>query len=471
MNNKEYFINWLDEYWNKLIDIVPSFKYEEVRDIYLKEINNEHWIKQLSQHDGLFDVEFNAIMYLVEKWLYRQSKVYESDKSYLYRDNSNGRTALIYEHLYDRDSGIFYDYDIKKQERIKTYNPTNQFFMYWLYFSYDKKLALSLVKEIKESNYVIFMGLRRLGLFKEANKTGKEIGYQIDDYNPNISTTNAGIIRYYSREESLSLIKQAGFDTFDLAMMQVDEFFASDDYLENAKKLKEYVDKLGLKCNQTHSIFPVYHKTINQEETNRRILYTKRILEISELLGAKNCVIHPINDFNEEANYKFYQEFLPLADELDINIATENMWNWEDGKASLAACSNHDNYKKLLDMVNDKHFVACVDVGHAEMDGLETSASKMIETLNQYVKCLHIHDNNLKNDRHNMALFEYIDFDLILDSLARINYQGDITFECDGFYYRLPKELHLSGLKLMHKIGMYLKGELLIRRKAICLKK
>lgn len=471
MVSKSYFVEWLNEYWNKLIDIVPFQKYEEVKQQYLLETSYQHWIIELSKCDGVYDVEKNAIIFIMEKWLYRQSAVYDKENMIIYKDNSDGRTALIMKYLYNKEDDLFYDYDIAKQRRAKQYSSLNQFYMFWINFSMRNNLAISLLKEINENSFVVFMGLRRLGLIDKANEIGKTIGYQIDNYNPNISTTNSGIVKYYSREESLSLIKEAGFDAFDLSMMQENEFFTDENYLENAKKLKMFVRQLGLKCNQTHSIFPVYHSTLTQKESLKRIDYTKRILEISKYLGAKNCIIHPINYYSEKQNIDFYQQFLPTARELDINIAAENMWNWEDGKASLAACSNHDNFKKLLDMVNDKHFVACVDLGHAEMVGLDTSATKMIETLNQYVKCLHIHDNDCHYDRHNMALFEKIDFDLILDSLARINYQGDITFECDGFFYRVPKELHLSGLKLMHSIGLYLKQELLIRRKPICLKK
>ena len=71
------------------------------------------------------------------------------------------------------------------------------------------------VKEAEEKDYVIFMGLRRLGLVKEANEIGKCIGYQIDDYNPLIVTTNCGLINAVSQEESIKLIKEAGFDAYD----------------------------------------------------------------------------------------------------------------------------------------------------------------------------------------------------------------------------------------------------------------
>ena len=471
MDNKKYFTDWLNEYWNKLIDIVPFHIYEEVKRRYLLEINNEHWIHELSQCNGLYDVELNAVIYILEKWLYRQANVYEKDSAYLYRDNLDGRTALMMRYLFNKEDSLFYDYDIAKQERVKTYNPNNQFYLFWINLSDRKDLASSLLKEIEEDNYVIFMGLRRLGLVDVANRVGERIGYQIDDYNPLVVTTNCGLTKTRSQEESIKLIKDAGFDAYDLSMMRVSDFFTSDDYLKNAKKLKEYADKLGIRCTQTHSIFPLYHPSFELDETNRRVIYTNRILEISKILGAENCVVHPINNFDEQRNYEFYQKFLPTARKLNINIATENMWNWDEGHASLAACSNHNNFKALLDLVSDNHFVACVDVGHAEMYGLETSAPLMIETLGHYVKCLHLHDNELHYDRHNLTLTEKIDYDLILDALARINYQGNITFECDGFIYRMPSELHPSCLKMMFHIGQYLKQELLIRRKAICLKK
>ena len=471
MNNKNYFINWLNEYWNKLIDIVPFHTYEKIKEQYLLETNHEHWIHELSQSGGLYDAEENAIIYLLEKWLYRQAYVYDKDNMILYRDNSNGRIALMMRYLFNKEDGLFYDYNAAKKERVKNYNPKYQFYFFWINLSERKDLALSLLREIKEKDYVIFMGLRRLGLVESANKIGREIGYQIDDYNPLIVTTNCGLTNSWSQEESIRLIKEAGFDAYDLSMMKASDFITSDNYLDNAKKLREYADKLGIKCTQTHSIFPIYHHTVKLDESARRVIYTKRILEISKILGAKNCVVHPINDYDEQKNYELYQEFLPTAHKVDINIATENMWNWEDGHASLAACSNHNNYKALLDLVNDDHFVACVDVGHADMYGLETSAPLMIETLGNYVKCIHLHDNDLHFDRHNLVMTEKIDFDLILDSLVRINYQGDITFECDGFISRMPSKLHPSCLKMMYSIGLYLKEELLIRRKAICLKK
>lgn len=474
MNNKPFFVKWMNEYWNKLIDIAPVSIYEEIKNKYLEEIGGYINIDHLSEVDGVLDVEFNAILFLLENWLYRHANVYEKENMLFFRYTREARNAMIFRYFYEKEDGLFHNYDLSKDQRIKEYNPVDQFYLYWTDFSNNKELALSFLKEIKPNSdnfFIIFMGLRRLGLVKEANEIAKPFGYMIDDYNPRVSTNTCALVDNCGQEGSLSLIKKAGFDTFDLTMIQPHELFTSDDYILRAEALRKHADKIGLKCNQTHNTFPVWRKEYSQSEIDQKVEYTKRILRISKIMGASNCVVHPINDFNEQQNYDFFQQFLPLARELDINIATENMWNWSDGWADKAACSYHDNFKELLDLVNDDHFVACIDIGHAEMFKDRTSAPLMIETLGNYVKCLHIHDNDRHFDRHNLALFEKIDYELVLDSLARINYQGDITFECDYFLLRMPEEMHLSCLKIMYQVGQYLKGELLVRRKAICLEK
>ena len=469
-----YFHKWLKQNWNNLTDVVSFSDYRLIKKQYLEEINNEVNLTTLNQDNGIIIAKNNFILLIVEKWLYRQSSFYETNVQKMFREHIDARTALINKFLLNKSDDMFYDFDTSKKCIVKNYHVINQFYAFWCNFSSNRQLALSLINEIEDKEddlFVVFMGLRRLSLYDEANNIGKLIGFKLDDYRPNISTNTCSLLRFYSPEESLSLIKETGFDTYDYSMDSENDFFVANCYLENALKLKQFADNLGLKCNQTHSIFPVWHKSYDENTIKKRTEYTKRILEISKILGAKNCIVHPINDFNEKQNFNFYQQFLPLAKELNINIATENMWNWDGSKASLAACSNHNNYKALLELVNDNHFVACVDIGHAEMFGLETSASKMIESLGKYVKCIHIHDNDCHSDRHGLPFSETIDFDLILDSLARIDYQGDITFECDGFINRMPKELHKNCLKLMFETGLYLRDELLIRRKAICLEK
>lgn len=466
----DFFLNWLKEKWNDLIDLVPFSEYKNAKSRYEKILSGEKYLSKLFQDNSYISVRDNLVLLLFEKWLYRQAAANDKDHKGIIKNNIYARISLLNRYCYNDLDGFFYD--CYHEQQVNAYKPIDQFIACWCALKDFSKSNIE--KLLEESNkdkewlFCVFMGLRRLGFNELANSVGKTIGYEVDNYDPSISTNTQPLLRYCSPEESLKMISDAGFKCFDFSMEYENPFFASERYVKNAEELKCLADKLGLLCNQTHSIFPVFHKSIDVNESGRRINFTKRILEISKILGAKNCVIHPINDWNEEKNCAFFQEFLPLAEKFDLNIATENMWNWLDGKASLAACSNHENYKRLIDMVNHPKFCACVDVGHAEMYGLETSAPKMIETLGQKVTCLHLHDNDMHYDRHSLPFSEKIDFELILDSLARVNYKGDLTFECDGFIDRMPRELHHHCLKTILSIGNYLKGELLIRRKAKC---
>lgn len=468
----DFFNKWIKEYWNNQSQVVSFCKYSLIKKHYLELVGNEMYLKSLLIEDGVINADHNFILLLLEKWLYRQSSILDTKYTKIIRGHIDSRTALINRYLFNND-GYYHNYSVNRNEADLEFYHLTQFYAFWLNFLQDQSLALELVKSLKVNHddlFVVFMGLRRVGLIDKANQIGRIIGYCTDSYNPKLSTNTCPLMKSHSLKESLIMIKDVGFDAFDFSMESPNNFFTSDNYLVNAKLLKEFANSLGIICNQTHSVFPVWHKTYDKNEVEKRTDYTKRIIEISSILGAKNCVIHPINDFNEEDNFVFYQQFLPLAHKFNINIACENMWNWQDDKACLAACSNHNNYKRLIDLVNDDHFVACVDVGHAEMDGLGTSANKMIETLSNKVTCLHLHDNDLHYDRHSLPFSESIDFEIIVDALVNTNYQGDITFECDGFINRMPKELHFNCLKMIYQVGQYIKGELLTRRQAICLK-
>ena len=89
-------------------------------------------------------------------------------------------------------------------------------------------------------------------------------------------------------------------------------------------------------------------------------------------------------------------------------------------------------------------------------------SSEMIKGLGNRVYALHIHDNDLKHDNHQMPYTNMIHFGKFLDALKEIEYKGDITFEVLTCYNRgeddtkcLPLELIPSFLKLELDIGKY----------------
>ena len=256
------------------------------------------------------------------------------------------------------------------------------------------------------------------------------------------STEINSIAKIVGEEKAIEYIAKAGFGAWDFSMFKMckydwqkrvllenDHPLAGNDYLKFARRLRQVGLDNGIECNQSHAPFPTRAPEI-------RACY-KRAIECTAEAGGKICIIHPDNDKSAEENAEMYFELLPFAKEHGVKIATENMWNWNDelNQAAPAACSHHDDFVKHIDLVNDEYFIACLDIGHAEMRGLETTAEKMIKALGPRLGALHVHDNDKHNDSHQIPFTMQIDFDKMIAALKDVGYKGDMTLECDAYIH------------------------------------
>lgn len=261
-----------------------------------------------------------------------------------------------------------------------------------------------------------------------------------------------------SNEKVIKLFKEAGFTAYDYSMFfggLADEVLYADDYIERAKKFRAYADEVGLPCNQAHAPFPTAKK--GDEAYNADVIWKiRRAIEVSGILGAKVCVVHPCNDYTPEENAALYKNFEETARKAGVKIGVENMWNWDHEKdqACAAACSHHDNFKAHMDLLPKDVFVACLDIGHAEMKGLDTDLVQMIETLGEDLQALHIHDNDRLHDNHRVPFTMQIDFEKMIEALRKIGYKGDITLEANP---HLPVELMEVGARFMAGVANYIK--------------
>lgn len=241
-------------------------------------------------------------------------------------------------------------------------------------------------------------------------------------------------------EKAIEQIAKAGFDAWDFSMFKMckynwrdgfikdnDHPLAGADYLKFARQLKKVGLDNGIVCNQSHAPCPSSCAEIRS--------YLKRAIECTAEAGGKICVIHPDNNKSPEENAEMYLEILPFAKDCDVEIATENMWNWDEkkGHSSFAACATPESFNAHLDAVNDDYFVACLDIGHAEMLGSDTSAVEMIKALKDRLQSLHIHDNDKLNDNHQLPFSMDIDFVSVVDALKEIEYRGYFTLEADRY--------------------------------------
>ena len=143
-----------------------------------------------------------------------------------------------------------------------------------------------------------------------------------------------------------------------------------------------------------------------------------------------------------------YFDLLPFAKECGVKIATENMWGWDKEKdqSSFAACATSASFNEHLDIVNDDFFVACLDIGHAEMRGSGEGAANMIRALGNSLQALHIHDNDCWHDSHQIPFSMSIDFDAVVKALKDINYSGYFTLEASSYLDAFTPETTQKGL-------------------------
>lgn len=268
------------------------------------------------------------------------------------------------------------------------------------------------------------------------------------------STEIASIARLIGEERAVEYCAKAGFDAWDFSMFEMarynwgkqcvvenDHPLHGSDYLAFARKLKKIGLDNGIVCNQSHAPFPVSCPEIRS--------YLKRAIECTAEAGGSICIIHPDNGRSPEENAEMYNELLPFAKEHGVKIATENMWGWDKEKdqVAFAACMTPESFNAHLDAVNDEYFIACLDLGHAEMRGTGTSAVELIKALGPRLGALHIHDNDKWHDSHGIPGSMKIDFPPIVKALREIDYSGYFTLEADQYLSAYTADTALEGVK------------------------
>lgn len=265
-----------------------------------------------------------------------------------------------------------------------------------------------------------------------------------------ISTEIGSISKVVGTEKAVELCGKAGFDAWDFSMFDMHKALRlpipgrarlnSARYLSLARKLKAIGLDNGMVCNQSHAPFPVRLPEV------RSVL--KLAIECTAEAGGEICVIHPDNNKSAEENAEMFLKLLPFAKSCGVKIATENMWNWNviKNRSSFAACATGEDFKKHIDVVDDDYFVACLDLGHAEMQGSGDGAVNMIKTLGHRLQALHIHDNDRLHDSHQIPFSMDIDFSAIVKALKEIDYQGYFTLEADSYIKKYDKKNAFEGI-------------------------
>ncbi len=256
-------------------------------------------------------------------------------------------------------------------------------------------------------------------------------------------------------ENGIKAVKAAGFDGIDFSFKDKKgkEFLLADNWEEYAWAVRNALDKEGLVCNQTHAPtgFSSEDKVCPKAKEFSLLL---RCLRFSQILGAKIVVVHAVTDVKPvdfiPYNLRFYKMIEPYAKAADVKIGVENLFKF-DAKFHRfeGVLETGEKLSSFLQKLRSPQFVACVDTGHAGLTGVPPQ--KLISGMNKsLVKCLHLHDNDGKDDLHSLPYTGKLDWDEIIAALKKLGYDGDVTLEIMFFLEKfsvqeMPAALSLAG--------------------------
>jgi len=270
-------------------------------------------------------------------------------------------------------------------------------------------------------------------------------------------TQTEELSKRFGDETAIHILCDSGFDGLDFSMFTMkddDCVLNTADYKNHIRKLVEIADFYGVTFEQAHAPFPSA-KDDNDEYNGWIFEKLKRALEISGMLDAKICVVHPVQ-FKEnqfEKNMELYHKLEPYAADYGVKIALENMWgrNSELGRIVPNVCSVAEDFNRYVDSLDPAHFTACLALGHCGLVG--DNAGNMIRQMGSRLGCLHIHDNDNYNDSHTLPYTSKMDWDDILHALGEIDYKGNFTYEADYFLGGFPDDLMPACERFMHDVG------------------
>ena len=274
-----------------------------------------------------------------------------------------------------------------------------------------------------------------------------------------LSTNTANVLRHYSEKEMVNMFRKAGFDALDFSFF--DEKWYSEE-LENSffAELRSYAEGSGLSFDQAHA--PFHSSFPDEEQTQSRFHDIVRAMERAAILGAKTIAVHPVQHLKYadegvperlfEMNQEFYGRLIPYCQEYGIQVAVENMWQYHPWpKITHSTCSTPEEMNRYIDGLNSPWITGCLDVGHASLVG--QAPDEFVLAMGSRLGALHVHDVTKTEDSHTLPHQGVIEWQKLMCSLKAIGYQGNLTFECDGFFAKLPPVVYPQASALLAATG------------------
>ena len=276
-------------------------------------------------------------------------------------------------------------------------------------------------------------------------------------------TTTDYAERAFGLAGAVEVLADAGYDGLDFSAFTEENY--TDAHPESYfTELRARADARGVSFEQAHAPFH-FSAFGGVENTPARKAAVIGAMRNASLLGVERIVIHPLHHLPYrdegvaeqlfELSLAFYRDLLPYAEEWGIKIATENMYHRHRTLITHSVCSRSEEMVRMFDEIDHPLFTCCLDIGHTYL--VRAEVTDFIRKLGKdRLGCLHVHDVDSEKDLHTLPYFGEVEWDRVMGALAQIGYEGNLTYEADGFLARLPQPLYPDAARFMASVGRHL---------------
>ena len=247
-----------------------------------------------------------------------------------------------------------------------------------------------------------------------------------------IATTTGDFARYYTSDcDRIRALHRAGFKYIDLDMYSFtpQSPYMQENWRGEVQKVKDLVTELGMEFVQAHS---QGGNPLSEDKAHVDFLVsaTIRSIEICQMLGIKNTVVH--NGFapnltKEEwfvKNKAFYEKLFPTMERCGVNVLCENSTRANMGNMYFIN-TGKDMYE-FIKFVNHPQIHGCWDTGHANCEG---SQYDEIMAIGEELYAIHYNDNRGMQDEHLLPFLGTLNHDEVMHALLEVGFKGYFTLE------------------------------------------
>ncbi len=270
--------------------------------------------------------------------------------------------------------------------------------------------------------------------------------------------TDSAYLYLGSHAAAFARMKQHGYDCTDYqGLVDTDTPLFEQNaagFERTLSGIRRDAQNAGIEIYQAHGPWRWPPQDFEPEDRAERFEKMSRSILGCQILGCPNFIIHPIMPFGDwqdpepeklwEMNLEFFSRLCEVARAHDTVICFENM------PMTALSLSTPEQILRFVKEINSPYMRVCLDTGHCAVFGL--SPADAVRLLGkEYLRAMHVHDNDGRADRHMLPGEGVIDWEDFARALAEVDCACPVSLETAvsgkiPVAERAPAELALADI-------------------------